>query len=619
MESKKRKFWTPKPKKRNEVTQLKDRLSENVISNELSLDEVAMIIVAKHGLQTVLLLHAACDHVPSGFPNRTEYIQQILFDKGISKEDLSVYVNKHPTTSTFVVPSSTFSAQLHKASEHFKVPMHCFILPNLDSCSFCSGCLYGEKPGHITVFTLQGPLPGLKSVLKCRKCNARYNLDMYHEVSGPKLYYPDSGNLVSASNRVLFTRGLFEFMCESGNHAFVSAQAFAEIYNTVFGSVISALSSDAAYNIFPGNEQSDNSQCLLMTRKNTTEAFFNGEVESEIRERRLIEETHFDEEVTRETIMQRIDAWRREELYPHLPSECSPLCKEKGCENLRIVDGCWKLCFPHCMMAIPMEVNGYPLLNFPNVCTSEPAPNAVFCQEHLKILSKYKIPTEKKEFLEHIGCKGNPSTMEDVKKVDERVVAFMHDLLCKDECIRSTGKDAITLQGTKPLVERFNKNVLNSRDGASQSCNKDTGEKSRLRQRSRGHFVSVTGGGHILQFNPLFKSESPSQAFMLIVQMMYSELKSLSKPEQERRLEKYILCYDNICNVDALAAAKEKLPLPEPLDDLWTKAKKVIDRLHIKNHKDKRCHEIYSPDSLPESYIRWQGNRLLPGCLDLRR
>ena len=119
MESKKRKFWTPKPKKRNEVTQLKDRLSENVISNELSLDEVAMIIVAKHGLQTVLLLHAACDHVPSGFPNRTEYIQQILFDKGISKEDLSVYVNKHPTTSTFVVPSSNISAQLHKASEHF--------------------------------------------------------------------------------------------------------------------------------------------------------------------------------------------------------------------------------------------------------------------------------------------------------------------------------------------------------------------------------------------------------------------------------------------------------------------------------------------------------------------
>ena len=73
-----------------------------------------------------------------------------------------------------------------------------------------------------------------------------------------------------------------------------------------------------------------------------------------------------------------------------------------------------------------------------------------------------------------------------------------------------------------------------------------------------------------------FRSESPSQAFMLIVQMMYSELKSLSKPEQERRLEKYILCYDNICNVDALAAALEKLPLPEPLDDLWIKAKSHI-------------------------------------------
>lgn len=48
--------------------------------------------------------------------------------------------------------------------------------------------------------------------------------------------------------------------------------------------------------------------------------------------------------------------------------------------------------------------------------------------------------------------------MEDVKKVDERVVAFMHDLLCKDECIRSTGKDAITLQGIYALCMLLNIN-----------------------------------------------------------------------------------------------------------------------------------------------------------------
>lgn len=45
-----------------------------------------------------------------------------------------------------------------------------------------------------------------------------------------------------------------------------------------------------------------------------------------------------------------------------------------------------------------------------------------------------------------------------------------------------------------------------------------------------------------------YMSESPSQAFMLIVQMMYSELKELTEDEQRRRLQDYTLCYDNICN-----------------------------------------------------------------------
>lgn len=106
------------------------------------------------------------------------------------------------------------------------------------------------------------------------------------------------------------------------------------------------------------------------------------------------------------------------------------------------------------------------------------------------------------------------------------------------------------------------------------------------------------------------RSESPSQAFMLIVQMMYSELKELTEEEQRRRLQDYTLCYDNICNVDALGAAKEDLPLPGPLSDMWKTVKKVIDRLHIRNHKDQKCHELYHPDdNLPASYNTMAGEQ----------
>ena len=80
-----------------------------------------------------------------------------------------------------------------------------------------------------------------------------------------------------------------------------------------------------------------------------------------------------------------------------------------GCQCLRIIDGCWKICAPHCMMAVPNEVKGYPLLNFPNVCTAEPAANSVFCKSHLTLLRDNNIPTEKKAFLRHLKCPGKNS------------------------------------------------------------------------------------------------------------------------------------------------------------------------------------------------------------------
>lgn len=61
------------------------------------------------------------------------------------------------------------------------------------------------------------------------------------------------------------------------------------------------------------------------------------------------------------------------------------------------------------MMAVTTEVDGYPLLSFPDVCVAEPKPGSVFCQEHFQLLEKHGVPTEKKDFLHYIGCKGRLS------------------------------------------------------------------------------------------------------------------------------------------------------------------------------------------------------------------
>jgi hypothetical protein len=70
----------------------------------------------------------------------------------------------------------------------------------------------------------------------------------------------------------------------------------------------------------------------------------------------------------------------------------------------------------------------------------------------------------------------------------------------------------------------------------------------------------------------------------------------------EDQWEDFVLSYDNMCNVDRLIAARGPLPLPEPFDKMWLKITKVIDKLHLRNHKNPVCAEKYSPEPLKEIY-----------------
>lgn len=67
-------------------------------------------------------------------------------------------------------------------------------------------------------------------------------------------------------------------------------------------------------------------------------------------------------------------------------------------------------------------------------------------------------------------------------------------------------------------------------------------------------------------------------------------------------MEKYVLAYDNMCQLNSLHAAKEPLPFPSPYDKMWAKIVKIIDRLHMKNHKDAKCHKLYNPNQIPETH-----------------
>lgn len=70
----------------------------------------------------------------------------------------------------------------------------------------------------------------------------------------------------------------------------------------------------------------------------------------------------------------------------------------------------------------------------------------------------------------------------------------------------------------------------------------------------------------------------------------------IEKSVIKERIPKIVLAYDNMCNVDGLKIASTKLPLIEPLDEMWHLITKVIDRLHIRNHKQIKCKTVYNPE-----------------------
>ena len=103
---------------------------------------------------------------------------------------------------------------------------------------------------------------------------------------------------------------------------------------------------------------------------------------------------------------------------------------------------------------------------------------------------------------------------------------------------------------------------------------------------------------HLLTNCFLFRSESTGQVFLLTLHYLYERLKDVPQDEWHY----FILSYDNMRNHCKLCGAHANLPLPEPYDLLWLKITKVIDRLHLRNHKNELCHTLYSAEPLKAQY-----------------
>ena len=99
-----------------------------------------------------------------------------------------------------------------------------------------------------------------------------------------------------------------------------------------------------------------------------------------------------------------------------------------------------------------------------------------------------------------------------------------------------------------------------------------------------------------------------TQAFLITVLWLYRKFKALEETgnSQENVIQKMsstVLAYDNMCHMDNLVISRSLLPFPYPYDQIWKRIGKVIDRLHLRNHVDQKCHKLYNPDDrIPKEF-----------------
>ena len=70
-----------------------------------------------------------------------------------------------------------------------------------------------------------------------------------------------------------------------------------------------------------------------------------------------------------------------------------------------------------------------------------------------------------------------------------------------------------------------------------------------------------------------YRSESPTQVFVILLHWLFENLSSIPVPEDQ--WSEVIIAYDNMCQLDSLQIAKNPLPLPFPFDKIWMAVRKV--------------------------------------------
>lgn len=563
----------------------------------------------------------------------------------------NINVTKNGNSSPIL---DTFSCELGKSVTTVLAP------PTL-KCLLCEKDLTKHnEQSQVTLFNIDGPVLATKYIWRCKNCKGQWKLNLktaaiwadvaYH----PECYgNPSAGfrfydetfevKVVRASAEVYFSSLFVSSYNSDLQHGWMSSVAKTESYNDTFHDSKQVKTfknilksnpkigkhfnrkaknkSETEEATFGEDDKTEaetsnneettnvNSESIMfeMKRKSLTQALLTFEAIKELQERKLTNDTfgpkvedneHITFKKSADNFMEKIENLRKFEIYEHF--ECSPACAERGCKWVIAVDGLWKLRYPICMWdtkhSYPADLQEY----LPNACTNSPESGKAFCTLHCGVADQLGRPTKLNDFLASCGADPKAFTKEGKSQVTEVLQNMANEAQAKN---LKTNNDSDT-QGINYLLRNSDiakKENFVPEKNSEADCRKDTGEKVVHKlTRSRGVMVSVSGGGIIRNWAPIFKSEGPTQTSLLMTNFLQNYLGEIIPDPED--WNNFFLSYDNMCHVDELKILNQPLSLPEPYNKMWSKINKVIDPLHIKNHTRGQCKILYDPKNVTLKY-----------------
>ena len=88
-------------------------------------------------------------------------------------------------------------------------PYNLFLSPPLDNCLLCGSILQAHHaPTPVVCYTLNGPLPALKLILRCEGCSINYRYEQYGNSKEGYKYYAKPQPMVHCSQLAYMDRNL---------------------------------------------------------------------------------------------------------------------------------------------------------------------------------------------------------------------------------------------------------------------------------------------------------------------------------------------------------------------------------------------------------------------------